>query len=93
MKYAGAIVLSLTLVCATAGGARAWGAGGHRIINGDAIRALPASVPAFVRSPEAGAEIALLGPEPDRLKGSGTMWDDDYDPGHYLDLDDDPGSL
>jgi hypothetical protein len=30
-----------------------------------------------------------LGPEEDRLKGSGTSWDDDNDPGHFLDLQDD----
>ena len=69
--------------------ALAWGAAGHRIINNVAARSLPASVPAFVRSPATIAEIATLGPEADRLKGAGKTWDGDLDPGHYLDLDDD----
>jgi len=65
----------------------AWGAQGHRIINGAAVRALPASVPAFVRN--AHDEIALLGPEADRIKGAGKPLDDDDDPGHYVDVLDD----
>ena len=89
MRTTLAFAVGCSLVAGSASGARAWGAGGHRIISGDAIRALPASVPAFVRSPEAAAEVAALGPEPDRLKGAGRSWDADYDPGHYLDLDDD----
>jgi hypothetical protein len=69
--------------------AGAWGSTGHHVINGVAAGALPASVPAFVRTPEAVAEIMTLGTEADRLKGAGAMWDADYDPGHYLDLGDD----
>jgi len=64
--------------------ASAWGAQGHRIINGVAIRALPDSLPAFLRSPVAHDEIALLGPEADRVKGAGDLLDDDDNPGHYL---------
>ncbi len=69
--------------------AGAWGAQGHRIVNGAAIRELPESVPAFVRSSAAHDEIALLGPEADRIKGAGAPLDDDDDPGHYLDAMDD----
>jgi hypothetical protein len=69
--------------------ADAWGAQGHRIVNGAAIRTLPASVPAFLRSPAAHDEIALLGPEADRIKGSGKPLDDDDDPGHFVDVEDD----
>jgi hypothetical protein len=69
--------------------ALAWGAAGHRIVNNVAARSLPESVPDFVRTPTAIAEITALGPEPDRLKGAGKTWDADLDPGHYLDLDDD----
>jgi len=29
-------------------------------------------------------EIALLGPEADRVKGAGDLLDDDDNPGHYL---------
>lgn len=66
--------------------AGAWGAQGHRIINGAAIRTLPSTVPAFVR--DAHDQITLLGPEPDRIKGAGAPLDDDEDPGHYLDATD-----
>jgi hypothetical protein len=67
----------------------AWGAQGHRIVNGAAIRALPPSLPAFVRSAGAHDEIALLGPEADRLKGAGKPLDADADPAHYVDALDD----
>ncbi|MGD0052355.1 MAG: S1/P1 Nuclease [Vulcanimicrobiaceae bacterium] len=69
--------------------AGAWGAQGHEIINGAAIAALPASVPAFLRGPAAHDEVELLGPEPDRMKGSGAPLDDDASPGHYVDAQDD----
>jgi hypothetical protein len=82
-----AFALALLLACA--GPAFAWGASGHRFISGAAAATLPDSVPAFVRTPDAQSEIGRLGPEPDRLKGSGTARDSDLDPGHYLDLGDD----
>jgi hypothetical protein len=63
----------------------AWGFVGHTMINRLAAQNLPDSLPAFVRSPDAIAEIATLGPEEDRIKGAGQSWDDDKDPGHYLD--------
>ncbi len=69
--------------------ALAWGAQGHRIVNGAAVRALPADVPAFLRTPAAHDEIALLGPEADRIKGAGAPLDGDENPAHYLDAQDD----
>ncbi len=48
--------------------ARAWGNSGHRLVNKLAASSLPADVPAFLRSPEAIAEIEYLGPEPDRWR-------------------------
>jgi hypothetical protein len=48
--------------------AHAWGNGGHRMINKLAASSLPSDVPAFLRSPEAIAEIEYLGPEPDRWR-------------------------
>jgi hypothetical protein len=48
--------------------ARAWGNGGHRLVNRLAASSLPADLPAFLRSPEAVAEIEYLGPEPDRWR-------------------------
>ena len=69
--------------------AQAWGAQGHRIVNGAAVRALPANVPPFLRTPAAHDEIALLGPEADRIKGAGAPLDGDENPAHYLDAQDD----
>ena len=46
-------------------------------------------MPPFVRSSDAIAEIATLGPEEDRIKDAGQSWDDDFDPGHYVDIGDD----
>lgn len=66
----------------------AWGTKGHTIINRLAAQSLPASLPAFVRTAAASNEIAYLGPEEDRIKGAGRSWDDDNDPGHYVDLQD-----
>jgi hypothetical protein len=69
--------------------ALAWGTTGHREVNLDAALALPPAIPAFLRTPRAVAEIETLGPEMDRLKGAGTSWDKDYDPGHFVDIGDD----
>jgi Arc/MetJ family transcription regulator len=84
---------TLALLCAALAAAPlpafAWGAQGHRIVNGAAIRTLPDTVPAFLRSANAHDEIALLGPEADRVKGAGDPMDHDEDPGHYLDALDD----
>jgi hypothetical protein len=67
----------------------AWGYLGHTIINRLAVENLPENVPPFVRTPDAIAEIASLGPEEDRIKGAGSSWDEDNDPGHFLDVGDD----
>lgn len=69
--------------------ALAWGAQGHRIVNGAAMRALPATVPPFLRTQSAHDEVALLGPEADRVKGAGAPLDGDDNPAHYLDARDD----
>ena len=48
--------------------ASAWSNRGHRLINQAAADTLPADMPAFMRSPQAIAEISYLGPEPDRWR-------------------------
>jgi hypothetical protein len=58
----------LVCVLAQPRAAYAWGNGGHRLVNRLAASSLPADVPAFLRSPEAIAEIEYLGPEPDRWR-------------------------
>ena len=69
--------------------ALAWGSAGHRIIGRLAIQALPADLPAFLRSRESADAIGELAREPDRWRGAGHMHDADRDPGHFVDLDDD----
>jgi hypothetical protein len=76
-------------VCTFAPPAAAWGTRGHLIVSGAAARELAGRVPAFMTTAQASSEIRYLGPEEDRLKGSGLSWDADDDPGHYLDLRDD----
>ena len=45
-----------------------WGNSGHRTINRLAVESLPKDAPAFLRTPEAAAQIEYLGPEPDRWR-------------------------
>jgi hypothetical protein len=89
MRYRSLLVLVCAALAAAPLPASAWGAQGHRIVNGAAVRTLPDTVPAFLRSASAHDEIALLGPEADRVKGAGMPLDGDDDPGHYLDALDD----
>ncbi|MDQ2680187.1 MAG: S1/P1 Nuclease [Candidatus Eremiobacteraeota bacterium] len=84
-KYA---CLALIMLALTNSPVLAWGSVGHKMINEIAARSLPATLPAFLHTPDAIAELTALGPEPDRSKGSGRSWDADYDPGHFLDVDD-----
>ncbi|MEK7992644.1 MAG: S1/P1 Nuclease [Planctomycetota bacterium] len=67
----------------------AWGATGHEWVSGIAIEKLPDDIPAFVRTPEAIGDIAVMGRELDRSKGSGRTHDAERDPGHSLHLADD----
>jgi len=48
--------------------ARAWGNGGHRLVNKLAASTLPPALPQFLRSDAAVNEIEYLGPEPDRWR-------------------------
>src|SRR5262245_2458788 len=77
----GALLVALVGVAGPRGG-WAWGAAGHEWVSGIAIEKLPDSLPAFIRTPEAAAEIAVL----DRSKGAGKSHDAERDPGHYIDL-------
>ncbi len=89
MRFRSSLALLCALLVTAPLPASAWGSLGHRIVNGAAVRTLPDSVPPFVRNAAAHDEIALLGPEADRVKGAGKPLDDDDDPGHYLDAQDD----
>src|SRR5262252_3423407 len=80
----------LALFAVVAGAKDGWAcATGHEWVSGIAIEKLPDNVPAFVRTPEAAAEIAVMGRELDRSKGAGRTHDAERDPGHYVDLADD----
>jgi hypothetical protein len=61
-------VAGLFILAANAPAAHAWEHDGHTMINKLAASALPADVPAFLRTPAAIDEITYLGPEPDRWR-------------------------
>src|SRR5690349_9741348 len=67
----------------------AWGNTGHRIIGELAVKALPAEVPAFLRTPQSALDVGELSREPDRSRGAGRLHDNDRDAAHFIDLDDD----
>jgi hypothetical protein len=65
-----------------------WGNEGHRMINRLAASALPADVPAFLRSDAAVNEIEYLGPEPDRWRSRGEPeLERAQAPEHFIDLE------
>lgn len=67
----------------------AWGGSGHRMIGMAAMRALPAELPAFLKTPQAITDVGEYSREPDRIKRAGKAFDSDRDQGHFLDLNDD----
>jgi hypothetical protein len=83
-----AVLASAAIILSPAKMALAWGATGHEFVSGIAAELLPDEIPAFVRTPQATADIAVLGRELDRSKGAGETHDSERDPGHYVDLDD-----
>lgn len=81
-------LLAFTCAAGAAGQALAWGATGHRIIGVAAAQSLPASLPAFLRTPRAAQDLGELAREPDRWKDAGKLHDYMRDPGHFVDVDD-----
>jgi hypothetical protein len=77
------------LVIAAPGAVFAWGGSGHRMIGVAAMRALPAELPAFLKTPQAIVDVGEYSREPDRIKRAGKAFDSDRDQGHFLDLNDD----
>jgi hypothetical protein len=88
MNARGVVALWALVIMAGTGQAWGWGATGHEWISGIAIEKLPDSIPEFVRTPEAAAEIAVMGRELDRSKGAGRTHDAERDPGHWVNIDD-----
>ncbi|HKT54780.1 MAG TPA: S1/P1 Nuclease [Caulobacteraceae bacterium] len=91
------LLFTAALLALPADRALAWGATGHRLIGEAAAAALPPDLPAFLRTPEAIADLGELDREPDRWKGGKagdlktldtTTHDTMRDPAHFLDLDD-----
>lgn len=63
-----------------------WGNDGHIYVNRVAAEKLPTDVPAFLRN--AAAELAYLGPEPDRWREeSDPALKSAQEPDHYIDLE------
>ena len=83
-----ALLHAMPLLFAPLAAALAWGATGHEFVSGIAAELLPEEIPAFVRQPDAVAEIAVLGRELDRSKGAGDPHDKERDAGHFVSLDD-----
>lgn len=87
------LALAAAAVCALAAVAvpaavSAWGNTGHRLIGIAAVRSLPDELPAFLRTPEAAAQVGELSREPDRWKGAGQPHDRERDTAHFVDMDD-----
>jgi hypothetical protein len=77
------LLLTLVVPQSTAWG---WGYEGHIFVNRVAAEKLPPDVPAFLRS--AVAELAYLGPEPDRWReNSDPALKSAQEPDHYIDLE------
>jgi hypothetical protein len=82
------LVLAASAVLFAAPSASGWGKDGHRMINRVAIETLPSDVPAFLRTPQAIAEIEYLGPEPDRWRSPAEPeLSAAQAPEHFLDLE------
>lgn len=82
------IVAALLCLSALPPAARAWGNEGHRLVNRLAASALPADVPAFLRSQSDVSEIEYLGPEPDRWRSKAEPeLSAAQAPEHFIDLE------
>ncbi|MDV6330762.1 hypothetical protein [Asticcacaulis sp. 201] len=81
--------LAVLVLIGTPASVFAWGDGGHRMVGEAALRALPASMPAFLRSPAAILDVGEYSREPDLWRGSGVVHDAERDPAHFITLADD----
>ena len=83
------LLIAALLLTITHTQAFAWGGTGHRMIGELAAKNFPATLPAFLRTPQARSQIGLLSQEPDISRGAGQPHDWDSDPGHFVDVGDD----
>jgi hypothetical protein len=66
----------------------AWGSDGHMLINRLAGQALPADIPAFLRTPAAVDALEYYGPEPDRWRSTAEPeLNAAQAPEHFIDLE------
>jgi hypothetical protein len=86
------LFLTCVLLVLSGAPALAWGGTGHRYIGEIAAGHFPRQLPAFLRSPQAAAQIGLMAQEPDISRNAGQSHDADSDPGHFVDVSDD-GSI
>ena len=93
MRMSRILAVIAVVQLAVASPALAWGDSGHRMVGEAAMRALPGSLPAFLRSPSAIMDVGEYSREPDLWRGSGAVHDADRDPAHFLALDDDGRTL
>jgi len=83
-RLVSAALIALSLLQAPS--AFAWGNEGHVYINRVAAQKMPADMPRFLR--RAVAEIAYLGPEPDRWRNSAEpQLKNAQEPDHFIDLE------
>ncbi|MGN6209250.1 hypothetical protein [Asticcacaulis sp.] len=87
------LLIGSALAAGITGAAWAWGSSGHRMIGEMALKSLPTYMPAFLRSPQAIADVGEYAREPDRWRGAGKVHDNDRDVAHFIDLDDDGNTL
>ena len=80
--------VAVLLVAAPAAQVVAWGASGHRVIGEMGMRALPDTLPGFLRTTGAVADVGEYSREPDRWKGAGQPHDRERDTAHFIDMDD-----
>ena len=85
LRFTAATIL---LPAMTAQPSFAWGSDGHKLINRLAGQALPADVPAFLRSTEGLNALAYYGPEPDHWRlPSEPELNAAQAPEHFIDLE------
>jgi hypothetical protein len=78
----------LLFVMAAQPSAFGWGSNGHIYINQVAAQKIPDSMPQLLRSKSAIAQIAYLGPEPDRWRGASEYaLNNAQAPDHFIDLE------
>jgi hypothetical protein len=81
-------LLLIALVLFRSQHAAAWGNEGHTYVNRVAAQKMPTSMPAFLRTPRAIAEITYLGPEPDRWRSpSEFALKNAQEPDHFIDME------